>query len=44
MDQKMFRMFIEEQGRRMDEKDRRLKEQEAEIARLKKELQAALEK
>lgn len=44
MDQKMLRMFIEEQGRRMDEKDRRLKEQEAEIARLKKELQAALEK
>ena len=44
MDQKMIRMFIEEQGRRMDEKDRRLKEQEAEIARLKKELQAALEK
>ena len=44
MDQKMFRMFIEEQGRRMDEKDRRLKEQEAEIARLKKELQAVLEK
>ena len=37
MDQKMIRMFIEEQGRRMDEKDRRLKEQEAEIARLKKE-------
>ena len=44
MDQKMLRMFIEEQGRRMDEKDCRLKEQEAEIARLKKELQAALEK
>ena len=44
MDQKMLRMFIEEQGRRMDEKDRRLKEQEVEIARLKKELQAALEK
>lgn len=44
MDQQMIRMFIEEQGRRMDEKDRRLKEQEAEIARLKKELQAALEK
>ena len=44
VDEKMIRMVIEEQGRRMDEKDRRLKEQEAEIARLKKELQAALEK
>lgn len=44
MDQQMIRMFIEEQGRKMDEKDRRLKELETELARLKKELQAALEK
>lgn len=32
MDQQMIRMFIEEQGRKMDEKDRRLKELETELS------------
>lgn len=42
MDPQMIGMLIEEQRRKIDEKDRRLKEQEEEIARLKRELEAAL--
>lgn len=44
MDPQMIRLLLEEQRRKMDEKDRRLKEQEEEIDRLKRELQAALGK
>lgn len=44
MDPQMIRLLLEEQRRKMDEKDRRLKEQEEEIACLKRELQAALGK